>query len=921
MKSLRTVGTMDISRYSTEHGILFEERNYLKRLSVGWMSVATILVLFCSALGNGMLLLSYCDSDIAGPPGSVDVPAETQVEIVNMTTNHFAGGGFEDWSTPYYLSYFDESSQTRERYSWYASSPWPVSEGSHSAGLQCRTSDVVVPTAAYLRQYFDATAKNLTVDFDWWLENNPNPTLYACYIYAQMGFNSGKSIEYYISGVGISGNSTSRGAFLLGGPDDAWNEFSRNVTHDYLSITQFGGTLPESLTMTSFGVYAYSHGVVTDFLRVFIDDVHIINGTTTYVGGSTQNGDFETHSGYSWWEFNANRGYGALTQSSAANGGSWSMNHTVRPDGNISYANVLNRAMIRLSEANPGILSLWYNIPEWTMASEATYSRVGLELDTGSGNYYAYYYICSGGAGPAYTNGTTQAVFAPPGYNQTGQWTYMERNVWEDLSTYFGFQEIRINWLTVSTWGTNLGSSLTILIDDLSLSSAFLNDGGYEDQGASGSNIRGYETLSGAFAEDTHLTVTETSYTGSKAANLTIPESYAFSCVHFMAYQRFVWIPYPDVGIEELYLDCQWRLEDAIESAPGSARLTVRSLDSKEISYIFSRNQTDSLTNTTQQGFISVDGFNTEDTWLYMHRDLAHDYEAVFGYLPDTRITYVYLQANTIEADTLTLLLDEVYMYADSSPRVSDVGHSPLSPEPTESVQVLADVVDVSVDTVLLCYRVNGGTWQEATMNLQTGSTYVGEIPAQEYDASVEYYVSANDTYGWVSAYPAGMSYLTYTVDDTTDPLLNILTPENNSEVVDIFDLTVEASDTGSGLAFVEIYGDSGLLTNESAAVFVCHLDMTELPAGICTFRIYAYDVAGNMAYARICVNLTHAVTTTTTTTTATTTTTPAGTTTTTPTTTTAADLTMLLIAALGGGFVAAIVVSLFVARRRRAAS
>jgi bacillopeptidase F len=68
-----------------------------------------------------------------------------------------------------------------------------------------------------------------------------------------------------------------------------------------------------------------------------------------------------------------------------------------------------------------------------------------------------------------------------------------------------------------------------------------------------------------------------------------------------------------------------------------------------------------------------------------------------------------------------------------------------IGPFPVQST-----VIDESgVDIVYLYYRVNGGSWQQLTMNPQGNDVYLGTIPQQNLDDTIDYYLWARDQ--WIT--------------------------------------------------------------------------------------------------------------------------------------------------------------------------
>ena len=128
-------------------------------------------------------------------------------------------------------------------------------------------------------------------------------------------------------------NDTTYGYFRVQEPIGQWNGFSRNLTADYLTIPTFGGSLPINFQVQGIYFYAFS-SIANNELVAFVDDVYLVNGTTTHIGGATQDGNFESGTGDPWLNsYNMDHSY--VAQSSLAHSGSSSCNITTASAGGV----------------------------------------------------------------------------------------------------------------------------------------------------------------------------------------------------------------------------------------------------------------------------------------------------------------------------------------------------------------------------------------------------------------------------------------------------------------------------------------------------------------------------------------------------------------------------------------------------------
>ncbi len=82
----------------------------------------------------------------------------------------------------------------------------------------------------------------------------------------------------------------------------------------------------------------------------------------------------------------------------------------------------------------------------------------------------------------------------------------------------------------------------------------------------------------------------------------------------------------------------------------------------------------------------------------------------------------------------------------NTGPAINDIVHSPSSPTELNTISINATVTDASsVQSVTLHYRVNSGTWIEASMTIKSGDIYSVTIGSFAVSDTIEYYISAID--------------------------------------------------------------------------------------------------------------------------------------------------------------------------------
>ena len=82
------------------------------------------------------------------------------------------------------------------------------------------------------------------------------------------------------------------------------------------------------------------------------------------------------------------------------------------------------------------------------------------------------------------------------------------------------------------------------------------------------------------------------------------------------------------------------------------------------------------------------------------------------------------------------------------SPEISNVVDNPKSPNSTDVLTISADVFDQNgdLDTILLYYKINFGSWQYKLMNSGGGDSYSTTIGPYSENTVIKYYIYANDS-------------------------------------------------------------------------------------------------------------------------------------------------------------------------------
>ena len=715
----------------------------------------------------------------------------------NWSSNHFQNPGFEDWTSPNDVDGWTLD-KTGDRHHWIETTQ--VNEGSFSAGFQCQNYPNNVEMAVFEQYEVDSDFDNVTLSFDWYVDQNEDPSQDIMYTEVEIQ-NPDNGITYwlyyYLNGTSaIDQNSTWEGFFLHDfGPAHQWNTLSRNLTADFLSVSELQGSYSVNMYIENIRFILEAYGGTSQLLRAFIDDVNLLNETNNHywINGTMRNGNFETGDLTSW-VITDSRSSGVLERSSTSHSGSYSANVTAISNGNYSMVSIRDYPYTRLTSQNQGLISMWWYLVSQSLSSNTFASIIFHCRDQGV-TRDIYYMLGYGGTSSPVSNDSTTVVLTPDDFNTTGSWNHLTRNLWTDASSRWGgLSELMVWYVEIRVEAEGVDARIGTLVDDSILRSAALNHAAFEDQPAAGQLVRGFTTTY------SRITVTSTAYGGSGAGNLTLLSGSIVGSPTQAPRLPLQWRPLN--SSRETYLDVMWRIIDTIATNQVWFRLVLT--NGYELNY-YMNGLTTATSNTSTVAHFNVTSAGTTGSWVQMHRDLAHDYEAAFGGLPDTTMEVLYLRAST--SARLEFLFDDLYLYDDPAPSISNVAHSPVFPETVDDVDVTADIVEQDLDTAEVHYRVDGGGWQSVVMDHRSGDTYNGTIPSQTHDAVVEYYITANDSWGLLTTALDGGSYWTYTVGDTTAPTIdNVIQTPETVNYLDSVNITAEITEEGTGLQSVELY-------------------------------------------------------------------------------------------------------------------
>ena len=681
---------------------------------------------------------------------NMNTVSETDLGRVDWVTNVAPNSDFETWNSPQNPDNV-YTTRTVEESTWIETTI--VSEGTKSLGMEGKALDTSNYAEVRLTQqawvYWDNPV-NTTLDLDWYMDEIGNPNNVD---YFRIQIRMSSSNMYYYLGCDTGFVNGSTGYFIIDGPTNTWNHLHRNITSDYIDIFS---EMPTRFDLVYIWIRAYTN----EYTRVFLDDINLVNGTDVKVGGSTLNGDFE---GLGGWTYQSSYDPADISQSSTAYAGDWSMNMTAISYGSLARARAEEGLNKRLSEINKGQLSFYWRIDDWVNASLNTVASVRVSVANTSHSWSMYYYLCVGGAGtlPMIIFGSDMK-FEVDNFNVTDQWNFFNQNIWDDVHTLVTTDEMYIERITLEVRSSTVDSRLSVLFDEFDFTASILNDMGYETQGDLGTPIEGWTEPTGP---DTY-TVTDFAYTGTKAGNMTVEDDQDFY------YDQ----SFGDLEIDEtteLILDFNVYLDTFNETVEDFLYFAFNFGDGEGIAYVIA-NATDTYEDWLDEGtnIIFLQDTIVTGEWMNFQLDLVHDYESAVGSLPDTTVVEKYLVGLASKSSKLVAYFDDLYIYYDTAPEITNVSHSPVSPLDGDFALITATVVDATIDTVSLDYRVDNGSWSVLTMNRISSTTFQANLTDLIGGSVVEYSVTAVDAFDKSVEALNGTEYYSFTVGivSTTTP-------------------------------------------------------------------------------------------------------------------------------------------------------
>jgi hypothetical protein len=771
------------------------------------------------------------------------------VHMRNSTGYEYVlNGGFETGDSSYW--YRSSTSVKGE----FSHSP-VCTEGSKAANLSVSTNrtDVyanseIYHTFDYRQPHYALAPDTLTVGFDWMYQDTLNGGWgqYARYViwFENETFSGG--VYWYLGDFQdqvTDSNSTgvSYAYYYLEAPGfgnrGTWNHFQIDI---YDLLTEL------NLTQVSIeqGEFRVNLGDYDNSSATLLIDRYSMNDYP--VGDPGFEVDFSYSDNVpSWWLWTGSKSY--WSQSSDSLVGDYAANVTLTSD--------TSTALFR---------SIYVEIDQWTYTdfswyldaldagSDSTYSMIEIWFE---GDYRLHYMLGTHSYAPG--NTTNDAYYYVDGFNTTGSWVNIQRNITHDLNATFGLHDWNMTYFIVSASGAN-GGKVSVLFDELhfmdvrspdlhSVSQAPVAPEYNENTDIyveTTDNLAGIESVSVYYRDDGSWIEVEGEYTIGEYT-VTLPNlAYGISRQYYIEVMDRSGMTRTDdnAGLYYIYSSTD-SVNPIVSISSPSDGITVEGDVELEIS--------------ANDGGAGASGVAYVEVWSGLTL-LNNDSAAPFNFTWDSRMlsngtknigVFAYDSAGNLATDNVTLNIQNDV----APPMTYGLQINPSEPEYGEEVSVSIISEDLNgVKNVTLYYATEQtamftGAQTYAVMEMEKmGSLYTATIPAQDYGITVYYYVVAYDVFEQPMHVGLESEPLEYFVRDTQNPAMSVQAPSTAEAVKGVVQFSISAYDDGSGVEEIRFYVDGSLVDDIVGETATFWWGTTLFENGNHTVEFVALDGAGN---------------------------------------------------------------------------
>jgi len=733
----------------------------------------------------------------------------------------------------------------------YAQGPASI-EPSQDASVGTRSTNITVASAGEGTSSYFNLEKNYhspdgwfvqgpetaTIEFDWKYEDTDNGgTEQYSYFWIRL-YNTTNDIRlYWYLGRDLDQNN----------PTNSSNYFYFNATgfgargswqHQYIDLYELfielkfnNITINELTFRTNVGTHANSS------VTLLLDEFEY-RAYPTSDPGFEEDWYHETYHPITGWH-DAGEGIPYLDRTSDSHSGDWATNITL--DGSRNSA-VYREFFLPI---DGGIYTdFWWRLDDVSHTTGTCISYLQLRFEGG----YSISYVL----GAAYTlgNNSNNGYYYANGFNETGTWTNLVRNVQSDVIAVFGenqwnLTEVRFYSLTTP------GDSISTIVDDVHF---------IRDTHAPVVTSVTRETVSPNYYQSTQIR-SEATDIGLTGITLHFNNGSWFSSAMTDMGSYFEgYIPYAPFNTT---------IEFYVNATDSGGLYTVDDNSSAFYSYVIGDDVDPTIDVTGPYDGITVSGFVTfsldvSDPDIYSS---GLDYVELWD--GSTLLLTVTNSLSTFNWSSRTVAngshslgvkvfdiagnfaMDNVTLDVQNdvvAPMLSTVTLNPQVPVFYEDVTVYVAVVDAtSIENVTLFYRVDSGEWTAALM-LPSGALYASVIPAESWNTEVEYYIVAFDTFGLSAFSGTDSDPLSYVVNDDIAPTLSVSGPPSGSVLQGVVEFTVSGADVGSSIIHVEMSVNGVSDSTGSSVPTSFNWDTTTVDNGAYTVLFEVQDGAGNTA-------------------------------------------------------------------------
>jgi len=657
--------------------------------------------------------------------------------------------------------------------------------------------------------------------FEVYFQNESQYVYLRWYLGSNMDINYQTNSSYY-----LNWNATGFGS------RGTWQHFSVDLYEVFREVYLTDGTI--------YGVqfYVVCGPIANSSVTLLIDDFKYIT-YPAYDPGFEQDWYYDSWNPLAGWYTSPN-GVPFLNRTPDSHKGKWAANLTSSYGG---ASGAYRNSFVRVDKSM--YTDFWWRLDSVSSSTTYYYSYVRLLLDT-----YSITYVLSMSGTVGFSNDTSNVAYLVDGFNVTGIWHNVARNLTADLDAAFGPRLWNITLIQVYAYSDS--DPVSVIFDDMNFIDAVPPE--ISSVQETPADPMYYEpVLTRAIVSDNLAGVMEVQLYYRSGG----PWSSEEAVLNGGYYEA--WMPaYPYGTVVQWYYNAtdwcgSWGVADngglcysytIGDDVPPELSITAPE-DGRTVSGLVLLS---AAANDIGSGVKNL-------TLLDDGSPLFTDNSPPYQYMWNTRsvsngshvITCVsYDNADVMSTTTITLDVQNDV----AAPALSSVQISPVTPQFDQDVSVLVGVVDAtSVDNVTLHYKFGVGSWSAQEMTA-SGALYMATIPgaSAHWNVQVSYYVVAYDVFGYMSAVGSSVSPMTYTVADLTPPSINIMGPPLGKHAVGLVNFTFHASDLGSGVNVVEFRVDDTPVESFTEETGTVHWDTKLVVNGNHTLTFQVEDVAGNPA-------------------------------------------------------------------------